>query len=145
MLSEFSAIEVDSAIAPQPRFNAPRKIEHKLPMGAAEPGVKQARVTVNWMLDEIGRRRRHALARAILSYALVGTPAAPLRKALIDSRLGDDVMATGLNSGLKQPKFGAGLKGIDAADADKVEALILDTLQTLAARRHRHGARSRRR
>ena len=30
VLSEFSAIEVDSDIALQPRFNAPRKIEHRL-------------------------------------------------------------------------------------------------------------------
>jgi presequence protease len=131
VLSEFSAVAVDSDIAPQPRFNAPRKIEHKLPMNV-EPGVKQARVSLNWMLDETDDVQA-ALAMSILSYALVGTPAAPLRKALIDSRLGDDIMAAGLNSGLKQPIFGAGLKGIDPADADKVEALVLATLQTLAA------------
>jgi Zn-dependent M16 (insulinase) family peptidase len=131
VLSEFSAMAVDSEIAPQPRFNAPRRIEHQLAMSAAEPGAKQARITVNWMLDEIDDVETN-LALAILSYALAGTPASPLRKALIDSRLGDDVMATGLSSGMKQPKFGAGLKGIDAADADKVEALILDTLRNLA-------------
>ena len=132
VLSEFSAIEVDSEVAPQPRFNAPRKIEHRLAMNAAEPGARQARISVNWMLDETANPET-TLALAILSYALTGTPASPLRKALIDSRLGDDIMATGLNSGLRQPTFGAGLKGIDAAGADKVEALILDTLQNLAA------------
>jgi Zn-dependent M16 (insulinase) family peptidase len=131
VLSEFSAIEVDSQIALQPRFNAPRKIEHALAMSAAEPSAKQARISVNWMLDETPDPET-ALALAILSYALVGTPAAPLRKALIDSRLGDDIMATGLNTGLKQPMFGAGLKGIDATAGDQVETLILDTLQNLA-------------
>ncbi len=130
VLSEFSAIEADSDIALQPRFNAPRKIEHRLAMNAAEPGTKQAMITVNWMLDETDDLETN-LALAILSYAIAGTPASPLRKALIDSGLGDDVMATGLSSGMKQPKFGAGLKGIDAADADKVETLILDTLQKL--------------
>ena len=131
VLSEFSAIEVDTEVARQPRFNAPRKMEYKLAMNAAEPGAKQARISVNWMLDEPDDVET-SLALTILSYALVGTPASPLRKALINSRLGDDVMATGLNSGLKQPEFGAGLKGIDAGDADKVEALILDTLEHLA-------------
>ena len=131
VLSEFSAIAVNSDITPQPRFNAPRRMEHRLAMSAAEPGAKQARISVNWMLDETDNVET-SLALAILSYALVGTPASPLRKALIDSRLGDDIMAAGLNSGMKQPKFGAGMKGIDAADAEKVEALILDTLQNLA-------------
>jgi len=131
VLSEFSAIDVDSEVGTQPRFNAPRKIEHRLAVSAAEPGAKQARISVNWMLDETSDVETN-LALAILSYALAGTPASPLRKAMIDSRLGDDVTATGLNSGMKQMKFGAGLKGIDAADADKVESLILDTLQNLA-------------
>ncbi len=131
VLNEFSAIEVDSLVGLQPRFNAPRKLQYALPAGAQEPGAKQARVTVNWMLDEV-EDVETSLAVAILSYILVGTAASPLRKALIDSRLGDDTTGLGLNPGLRQMMFGAGLKGIDASDEEKVEALILSTLDQLA-------------
>ncbi|WP_088346280.1 insulinase family protein [Rhodomicrobium sp. R_RK_3] len=131
VLSEFSRIEVDSKIGLQPRFNAPRQLQHTLPAGAQEAGEKQARVTLNWMLDEVDDVELN-LSLAILNHILVGTHAAPLRKALIDSRLGDDVTGTGLNTGLRQMRFGAGLKGIDEGDSEKVEALVLSTLERLA-------------
>ena len=85
----------------------------------------------------------------ILEHILIGTAAAPLYKALIDSGLGEALAGNGLDDGLRQPMFSIGLKGIDAADADKVERLILDTMARLAAkgidRRHaRSGAQHRR-
>ena len=46
--------------------------------------------TVNWMLDEISDIETD-LGMGILAYILLGTPASPLRKALIDSGLGEDV------------------------------------------------------
>ncbi len=71
------------------------------------------------------------LAVDILTEALIGSPASPLRKALIDSGLGEDL--TGVSDwGFRQLLFSTGLKGVDVADADKVEPLILATLQTLA-------------
>src|SRR5262249_52515669 len=69
----------------------------------------------------------------ILNHMLIGTPASPLRKALIDSGLGEDLAGGGINQDLRQAMFSAGLKGIAAPDAGKVEALILDTLSALAA------------
>ena len=47
-------------------------------------------VTVNWMLDEIDDPET-VLALNMLEHILVGTPASPLRKALIDSGLGEDL------------------------------------------------------
>jgi Zn-dependent M16 (insulinase) family peptidase len=131
VLDEFSRLEIDSSIALQPHFEAPRKLHYTLPSSAAEEGARQARITVNWMIDEISNVE-DALALSILSDILVGKSASPLRKALIDSGLGDDITGTGLDTSLRQMRFGAGLKGIDANDADKVEALILDTLRRLA-------------
>jgi Zn-dependent M16 (insulinase) family peptidase len=132
VLDEFSAIPVDSDIAPQPRFNEPRKLTQSFPAASTDKAAKQARITVNWMLPEIASAEE-ILALYALNSLLAETPASPLRKALIDSRLGDDLTNTGLATTLKQMRFGAGLKGIDAADADKVEGLILDTLAGLAS------------
>jgi Zn-dependent M16 (insulinase) family peptidase len=131
VLEEFSAIDVDTRVPLQPRFDAPRKSTVPLPASEKDQNERQARVTVNWMLDAI-KDPEKALAWTILHEILVGTIASPLRKALIDSRLGDDLTATGLNSSLQQMRFGAGLKGINPDDTDKVEALILQTLSQLA-------------
>jgi hypothetical protein len=89
-------------------------------------------LTMNWMLDEVVDDIESALALGILEHILIGTPAAPLYKALIDSGLGQGLAGGGLDDGLRQPMFSIGLKGIDSVDADKIVRLITDTIDTLA-------------
>src|SRR5690606_7976090 len=96
-----------------------------------EPGKKTAMVSVNWMLDEITDPET-LLALNILESVLVGNPAAPLRKALIDSGLGEGLTGSGFADGIRQPYFTFGLKGIDDADGGKVQDLILATLEYLS-------------
>jgi presequence protease len=139
-LDAFERIDVDFRVPLQPRFSAPKRFLRTYAAGPvdrpAEAGVgpaKEAMVTVNWMLDEV-RDVETGLAFDILEYILIGTPAAPLYKALIDSRLGEALTGSGLDDGLRQPMFSIGLKGIDAADADQVERLIADTFEALAAK-----------
>ena len=103
-----------------------------MPPAHARTAPGTSMVSVNWMLDDIPDPDA-ALALTSSNARLVGTPAAPLRKALIDSGLGEAPAGGGLDDDLQQPMFLVGLKGIDPADADKVEALILDTLDRLAA------------
>jgi len=131
LLQAFDPIKVDSAVGLQPRFDAPRRFTNTYAAGAEEAANK-AMVTVNWMFDEVVEAER-ALAFDVLNYILAGTPASPLYKALIDSGLGEAYTGW-LNSQLRQPSYTAGLKGIDPADADRVEALILATLGGLAER-----------
>src|SRR4029077_3089464 len=58
----------------------------------------------------------------------------PLRKALIDSKIGGALAdGSGYQDDSKETVFGAGLKGIEAKDAQKVEKVVLDTLAKLAA------------
>ncbi|KPV51572.1 peptidase M16, partial [Kouleothrix aurantiaca] len=129
-LSEFERAEVDSAVALQSRFDEPRRVARTY-AGTQEDGEKKAMLTLNWMLDEIADIETD-LGLGILSYILIGTSASPLRKALIDSGLGEDLTGGGLNDSLRQMTFSVGLKGIDSHDADAVEALILQTLTQLA-------------
>jgi presequence protease len=128
-LRAFDQIKVDSAVGLQQRFGAPKRFTHRYAAGDKEASNK-AMITVNWMFDEVVDVE-HGLALDILNYILTGTPASPLHRALIDSGLGEHYVGW-LNSQLRQPSYTAGLKGIDPADADKVEALILETLRGLA-------------
>src|SRR5579862_2367000 len=130
-LRTFDPIKVDSAVGLQPRFGAPKRFTYTYAAGEEEASNK-AMVTVNWMLEEVVEIER-ALAFDILNYILAGTPASPLYKTLIDSGLGEAYIGW-LNSQLRQPSYTVGLKGIDPANADKVETLILDTLGALVER-----------
>src|SRR5215472_2314528 len=69
----------------------------------------------------------------VLTEVLLSNAGSPLRKALIDSGLGSALAdGSGLHDDYKEVVFGAGLKGIDASDAGKVERVVLDTLEKLA-------------
>ncbi len=127
-LKDFERLDVDSAIPLQPRFDRPRQVT--LPVATGDPQDKQGQMTVSWLLDEDADPETR-LGLGILSYILVGTPASPLRKALIDSGLGEDLAGVSLDSQLRQPYFSTGLKGIDPAEAGQVESLIFETLQKL--------------
>ena len=140
-LAEFEAITVDSAITQQRPFDAPRLV--RFPYGAGEPAADgngeadspaedapKSFIEINWLLPEY-EDPTLIMALEILSHALLETPASPLRKALIDSGLGEDVLG-GLSPYTRQLTFSAGLKGVAAADVDKVQPLILETLAGLA-------------
>jgi Zn-dependent M16 (insulinase) family peptidase len=126
-LGEFSPARIDAPVALQPRFAAPKRVTESFPASDADA---KAQVSVNWMLDEIGDVERD-LALAMLNHILSGTPASPLRKALMDSGLGEDVIG-GFDEGMRQTVMNVGMRGIDAANADRIEALVLETLQRLA-------------
>lgn len=133
-LKDFEPRAVDAAIAVQPRFAAPRRVT--VPFAASDDtdaAGKQAQVAVNWALTE-DRSPETLLALTILSHILIGTPASPLRKALIDSGLGEDLAGMGLDFDLRQSILSTGLRGTDAAQADAIESLVMSTLTDLAER-----------
>ncbi|MDP3426279.1 MAG: insulinase family protein, partial [Humidesulfovibrio sp.] len=79
------------------------------------------------------------LALSVLEHVLIGLPSSPLRKALVDSGLGEDLTGGGLETDLRQLAFSVGLKGLPAPSTEaaetaaaKVEELVLATLRELA-------------
>jgi Zn-dependent M16 (insulinase) family peptidase len=140
-LCEFERRDVDSAVRPQPLFDAPRRVvEHYAAGGEGEDGEEAAGgepknfVSLNWVLAEAPLDLETELALGFLNHLLLGTAAAPLRKALTDSGLGESLIGGGIEDELAQPTFSIGLKGVKAgADAAAVEELILSTLRELRA------------
>lgn len=126
-LSQFERIDPPSQIEPQARFSAPREFEYTF---SADGDNQKGMVMLNWLIDD-HRDPTVLMARELLSYILLGNAAAPLRKALIDSGLGEEVVG-GYESDLLQQTFSVGMKGIDPANAGQVEELILRTLAELA-------------
>jgi len=72
------------------------------------------------------------LAAQVLEFILLGMPGSPLRKALIESNLGEDLAGGGLGRELRQMYFSTGLKGVARENEARVEDLIIETLTGLA-------------
>ena len=131
-LKDFDPIAVPRPNLYQPRFDAPRRLVHRFAANEQPDDDRpQGQVTVNWALTE-AKDPETLLLFSILNHILIGTPASPLRKALIDSGLGEDLAGVGLELDLYQGIFSTGLRGTDPANADQIEALVLKTLTELA-------------
>jgi presequence protease len=127
-LDAFDAKNVNSALPLQPQWQAPKRITHPYDSGDSEEA--KAYVTVNWLMPE-STDPETTLSLSVLSHILLATPASPLKKALLDSGLGEDVTG-GYQEELRQGYFTAGLKGVQRENLDKVEELIHTTLAELA-------------
>ncbi|HIC69580.1 MAG TPA: peptidase M16, partial [Candidatus Latescibacteria bacterium] len=133
-LSQFEATTIDSTVAVQAHWSEPRIMETTYAVGAEESEAgdeKKHYVAVNWLLQD-GIDYGTRLGLQVLDHVLMGTPAAPLRKVLIESGLGEDLAGGGMETELRQLFFSTGLKGVKPADEAKVEGLVIDTLTALA-------------
>jgi len=131
-LDAFEPIQVDSQVKVQPPFKEPRRMERGYMVDEGTPNPK-AMITCNWVLGETAETQKNFSLR-ILEYILLGMPGSPLRKALIESGLGEDLAGEGLGTELRQIYFSTGLKGIDVINQERVEGLIWETLEKLATK-----------
>ncbi len=131
-LQEYEQNAPDSAVAPQSPLSEPGLITKSFPAGSGDHAAGKGMLTVNWLLPRTSDLAAN-IAFTVLEYILLGMPASPLRKTLIESGLGDGIAGIGLENELLQMYFSTGLKGIQVDNAQKVETLILETLTALAS------------
>ena len=130
VLAPYEKREVSSEVPLQPRLSSPRLLE--VPYAASEgEDADKAHVAVNWLLCET-KDTEEMFVLNMLEHIIAGLPGSPLRKALMDSGLGEDISGCGLEGDLRQSYFSMGLRSIDAEDASEVERLMMDTLADLA-------------
>jgi Zn-dependent M16 (insulinase) family peptidase len=128
-LKRFQRIEVDTSIPDVKRFKKPVKATEPYPATKGEDNTKKAQALVAWVTVHTGDSFQ-LLAMKVLAEVLLGNAASPLRKALIDSKLGTAMAdGSGLQDDYRETVFGAGLKDIAEADAGTVEKVVLDTLE----------------
>lgn len=128
-LKDFDRKDIDSRVPLQAPFGGPIHLTRSFAAGEGEQGSK-GMLTLNWVLEETVKRDLN-LALHMLEYILLGMPGSPLRKALIDSKYGEDLAGQGLGTELRQMYFSTGLKGIDVRNSAKIEDLIMETLSRL--------------
>ncbi|KAK6805735.1 hypothetical protein RDI58_003520 [Solanum bulbocastanum] len=122
----------ESRVEPQRLFSEPVRIVEKYPVGEDGDLKKKHMVCVNWLLSDKPLDLETELALGFLDHLLLGTPASPLRKILLESGLGDAIVGGGIEDELLQPQFSIGLKGVSEENIQKVEELIMSTLKGLA-------------
>ena len=131
-LKHFNRIEVDTSIPDVKRYKKPVKATEPYPATKGEDNTRKAQALVAWVTVHTGDSFQ-LLAMKVLAEVLLGNAASPLRKALIDSKLGTAMAdGSGLQDDYRETVFGAGLKDIALEDAEKVERVVLDTLERVA-------------
>ena len=130
-LKDFGRIDPGSAIAEQPPLAAPVRIMKPYAVSADDADPKPM-FCVNWLLPSPTDAEK-VFALELLDHILLGTPASPLRKALIESELGEDITGGGMETHMLQMAYSIGLKGVEESDLGHAERLIDETLLRLAA------------
>jgi Zn-dependent M16 (insulinase) family peptidase len=128
-LKDFEKIDSQSSIELQGALPEPLRIEKPYAVSADDETPKPM-FTVNWLLPS-PTDAESVFALTLLDHILLGTPASPLRKALIESGLGEDITGGGMETHMIQMMYSIGLKGVEASHLEKAEALITQTLQEL--------------
>eukprot|EP00527_Entomoneis_sp_CCMP2396_P000592 CAMPEP_0198148766 /NCGR_PEP_ID=MMETSP1443-20131203/43178_1 /TAXON_ID=186043 /ORGANISM="Entomoneis sp., Strain CCMP2396" /LENGTH=1093 /DNA_ID=CAMNT_0043813555 /DNA_START=191 /DNA_END=3472 /DNA_ORIENTATION=+ len=113
-------------------FTEPRKEIEYYPVGSNSEQEPKHMINVNWLLNDESMSLSEELVWGILDHLLMGTTSSKLRKALMESGLGEAVTGGGLSDELLQATFSVGLKGVPAEKTAEVEKLIEDTLLEVA-------------
>lgn len=131
-LFDTSPASSESKVEPQKLFSNPVRIVGKYPAGKGGDLRKKHMVCLNWLLSDKPLDLETELTLGFLDHLMLGTPASPLRKILLESGLGDAIVGGGMEDELLQPQFSIGLKSVSEDDIHKVEELVMSTLKSLA-------------
>ncbi|HEY0832223.1 MAG TPA: insulinase family protein [Candidatus Dormibacteraeota bacterium] len=131
-LSRFEPIAVDSSIGDVSRMKKPTEATEPYPANPDDDNSRKSQALTAWVTTRTSDSFR-MLGMNLLSEVLLGNAGSPLRKALIDSGLGSALAdGSGLHDDFREAVFGAGLKGVALEDSEKVQKVVLDTLEHLA-------------
>ena len=128
-LKDFKKINIDSHICSQKPFMETRKSVIEYPISPNEEGNDKTFFSLNFATGKATDPEVY-LAMQILEYMLLETPAAPLKKALIDAQIGKDVFGQ-FDNGILQPTFSVVVKNSNEGNKEKFVKVIFETLKEL--------------
>jgi presequence protease len=130
-LRDFDSIDIAPDLRRQPRWSEARNLEDVYPIGADEPDEAKTFLLCDWLVGDALDPVESVLWQVLGQY-LLGNEAAPLKKAIIDSQLGEDLIYAGyMDIGL-EATFHVGIKGSEADRGEAFRALVEKTLSDLA-------------
>ena len=127
-LSEFDKVEIDSEIYIQLPFTERRETVAYYPILKNDPDENRSYLSLNFVLGENIDPELY-LMTSIIGLLLIDTEAAPLKKALIEAEIGEDIFS--MPTGGIQPGFSIVAKNSSMDKKDKFEKVVFDTLNKL--------------
>ena len=126
-LSLYDYKKVNSEINKQPAFDEIKNVEVQYSITMDDSQENKTYLSYNRV---VGDTLDEMLYQAfdVLDYALVSSPGAPVKQALIDAGIGDDVYGS-YDAGILQPVFSFVAKNANASQADEFESIIENTLK----------------
>lgn len=126
-LSLYDYKKVNSEINKQPTFDEIKNVETQYSITMDDSQENKTYLSYNRV---VGDTLDEMLYQAfdVLDYALVSSPGAPVKQALIDAGIGDDVYGS-YDAGILQPVFSFVAKNANASQADEFESIIENTLK----------------
>ena len=119
-------------ISHQPKWKSPRTVADTYPIGADEPLTEKTYLMLSWIIGGTTDPEDVILC-SILNLILFGNEGAPLRKAIVDSKLGTDVIINFLRDFTGPNRtFCVGLVGSEADHVDAFTELVINTLTQIA-------------
>ncbi|MDL2302642.1 insulinase family protein, partial [Lachnospiraceae bacterium OttesenSCG-928-D06] len=122
-LNDFDALDVDSKIKEQTAFSSTQKVIKEYAISDNELEEESGYLSYNMAVGDSLSRDLY-VAFQIIDYALCSAPGAPLKLALTEKGIGNDIYSI-YDNGIKQPYFSVVSKGVDI----KKEPEFLQTIQ----------------
>lgn len=128
-LSEFDKKEVDSEILPEKPFDKMKEVTKEYSISIDESESEKTFMAMNFVTGKSTDDELY-LSLSTLEYLLLETQGAPLKKALIDAELGNDVYGV-FDASILQPVFSIVVKGSEESKKDKFKEVVINTLEDL--------------
>ena len=129
-LCKYETEEIDSVIQVQKAFEEPIEKEIFYSISESEEMENATYLSVNTSAGNELSPKEY-VAFQVLEYVLLDAPGAPLKQALLDAGIGDDIMG-GYESGILQPYFSVIAKNANKEQKGEFLAVVKGTLRKLA-------------
>lgn len=126
-LSLYDYKKVNSEINKQPAFDEIKNVEAQYSITMDDSQENKTYLSYNRVVGDTLDEMLYQVFD-VLDYALVSSPGAPVKQALIDAGIGDDVYGS-YDAGILQPVFSFVAKNANASQADEFESIIENTLK----------------
>ncbi|MCG9127966.1 insulinase family protein [Candidatus Poribacteria bacterium] len=116
----------------QTKWDSPRIVRNTYPINSDESLNEKTYLMLSWLIGDATNPEEYILFN-IINRILIGNSGAPLHKAILESKLGIDILINPLDGHTgPQTTFYVGLVGSEAEHVEEFTQLVLDTLTHIA-------------
>ena len=128
-LSHFEYKDVDSSIGLQTPFSEMKEAEEFFSISETDDEENNTFLTYN-KITGLSTDKKTSTAMSILEYVLMDAPGAPLKTALVDAGIGEDIFSS-YDDGVQQTTFSIIAKNANKVDKNRFVGIIEATLSDL--------------